>query len=379
MTMANPHRAISNSFSKIGLCLLLVCANCLTQAASQHDVVDYDPWVRNTSQVKAAIRSITAMSKGGAVPYKEAPLTAAQGVNLSFVSSDWHPRLFWRQIILPATLNVSIEIFSHLDFELMSEGNVEVTTSTAVINTERQGWKLSQSREQGHAVGMELTGEVSTGFFKMATKNTYNVHGSKRWTDEQRGATVTQQQFRASVRFDGKCGKNQICRVLTWTYTKSFRGVCLMFPLIDVSSCDRTAYSNAPANYSLAVFNPKTSPILTTVAEQFFELDTYDGNRTGAEIQGCVMHRHEAVKRSLQQGQCSFSYTLRKPDGTPLRTQAMLAESYNDHERRKRGAQDIGDPEITIIHDDLENLVRQDGVPFDGMSLGIAATGPSTK
>ncbi|PHH82572.1 hypothetical protein CDD82_5592 [Ophiocordyceps australis] len=362
-----------NSFTKFGLCLLLACANCQVEDDTTY-FVDYNPWVRRSPQVRGSIRSMMAMSRNAPVPYKEAPLTAALGVNLTLVRPEWRTRLYWRQEILPTTLNVSIDVNSHLDAEFITEGNIKVSSSTAVVDISKEGWKVIEGRDEASSKGLELSGEVQIAWFKMVAKNTFNVHGVKKWSDERNSEGVKRRSFQTAVSYDGKCSKNQICRALTWTYIKTFSGTCLRYPLIDVSACKQTEFSNAPANYSLAVFNPKTSPILKTVAGQFFKLAAFDGNRTGPQLHGVMMHRHEAVEQSYQEAPCTFSYTLRKPDGTPLRTQGLLFESFEDSKRRKRegGAQGPKDaesdqePEIVIIHDDIEELLRQGNVPLDG-------------
>ncbi|KAM3504297.1 hypothetical protein MY10362_003640 [Beauveria mimosiformis] len=190
-----------------------------------------------------------------------------------------------------------------------------ISTSKAVINTERLGWNKEESKESGISV------TAVTRF------------GSQRTTGGQNGESSKQTEFTVTNTEPYNCPKNSICRHVTWTYTRTLRGKCFATPYYD-GQCANSEHSKKKLSLALLgncqpstrfgslFYNYKDGAFKDTWGELDSQIRGY-----GPDNQGIKMPKPEVIESHKFEEECTFTYALRdKKTGDPVRGSANIIE-----------------------------------------------------
>ncbi|EJP60794.1 uncharacterized protein BBA_10262 [Beauveria bassiana ARSEF 2860] len=289
--------------------------------------------IRNAPQVQRHQKSIQgALNKG--LPYSEGLLEASKSlVKLDGLKEEERKCLYLRNTVKQDGFQSYMDINPHSDAPDVVTGDkekkIEITTSTAVVDVERLGW----NKEVATEIGGSATIEASAGIGVFSASLSATVYGNQRTSEGQNGEASKQTEFRQDVRREEVCPPNSICRIVTWTYTRTIKGKCFLNPYYD----EQCATGNKrKGKYSLGLF-PTCQP-LQGVATQFFDFD-YDNYKSasgfGPENQGLKMHKPEIVKANKYDEDCTFTYALRDENGTPVKATANIIETEPDSSVKK--------------------------------------------
>ncbi|KAK2598159.1 hypothetical protein QQS21_005710 [Conoideocrella luteorostrata] len=291
--------------------------------------------IRNSPQVRGHMKSIiAAMDKLNAegLPYSEGPLQDFKSVDLDKVAEEKRKCLRLRNSVRPEGFQAIIDINPHADYPDQISGDepesIEITTSLAKVDNERLGWNKEVSTE----IGGSATAEASGGFGPFSASLSATVFGNQRSMSGKNGESSKQTEYRNDIKVTKICKRNSICRVVTWTYTRTIMGRCFLMPYQDLECWG----PRIPGNISLGVYLHDTSS-LETVAKQFFEVQkpfnsAVDNIGAGFTVQGIQMHSPDFVKAKYEEN-CSFSYPLRMENGDPVRAQALITEPLDTTEK----------------------------------------------
>ncbi|OAA36442.1 hypothetical protein NOR_07521 [Metarhizium rileyi] len=308
------------------LSLSAVFTNGIVLSRARSDVIDLAALISQSREVRGHKKNILGGLQDG-LPYSEGPLASSKAVQLDPVRENERKCITLRNFVKPQGYKSVIDVVPHIDHPDQLTGKdevpIEITQSVAVIDGSRLGW----NRESSTEAGISVTAEAAAGIGAFSASLSSTVFGNQRWTDGQNGEQTAEKEFRNELQTTRKCPPHSICRVVTWTYTRTITGTCFLAPFLDMQCID----PGRTGKYSLGLF-PSCEPA-AGVASQFFAFD-YDRDMTasgfGPDLQGVKMHRPEAVKRNKYEETCSFSYVLRWPQGDPVRAQAVLAVPLDD-------------------------------------------------
>ncbi|OAR05843.1 hypothetical protein LLEC1_04270 [Akanthomyces lecanii] len=284
--------------------------------------------IRNAPEVQRHQKSIQrALNKG--LPYSEGLLEASKSlVKLDGLKEEERKCLYLRNTVKQDAFQSYMDINPHPDAPDVVTGGkekkIEITTSTAVVDFEKLGW----NKEVATETGSSATIEASAGFAGFSASLSATVYGNQRTSGGQNGEASKQNEFRQDVRREEVCPPNSICRIVTWTYTRTIKGECFLNPYYDEQCATR---GKKKGKYSLGLF-PTCQP-LQGVASQFFDFDHENyksASGFGPENQGLKMHKPEIVKTNKYDEDCTFTYALRDENGIPVKATANIIETEPD-------------------------------------------------
>ncbi|OAA41147.1 hypothetical protein BBO_05683 [Beauveria brongniartii RCEF 3172] len=289
--------------------------------------------IRNAPEIQFHQRSIQkALTKG--LPYSEGLLENSKGlVKLDGLKEDERKCLYLRNSVKEDGFQSYMDINPHPDAPDVvtgkTEKKIEITTSTAVVDVERLGWNKEVATEIGGSATVEASGGI--GVFSASLSAT--VYGNQRTAAGQNGETSKQTEFRQDIRREEVCPPHSICRIVTWTFTRTIKGKCSLTPYFD-EKC--STGDKRKSKYSLGLF-PGCEP-LTRVARQFFTFDE-DNYRSalgfGADFQGLKMHKPAMIAANKYEEDCTFTYAIRDENGTPVKGMANIIETETDSSVQK--------------------------------------------
>lgn len=256
------------------------------------------------------------------VLYSEGPLGDSKEADLDNVLEEERKCLYLHNSV--KSEETSLDINPHADYpDRISRDNplpLKITTSKAVIDTERLGWNKEKSTEIGASVTADTS--VNAGFFSASLSAT--VYGNQRTTGGENGESSKQTEWSYTVESNEECPPNSICRIVTWTYIRTIKGTCSLIPNVDTQCLGHSE----GAKLSLGLF--PTCPALKSTALEFFKFNddkTQGELSAGPVVEGVKMHRPEYIQGLKHERKCSFSYALRTKEGDPVKSQALIIES----------------------------------------------------
>ncbi|KAM3516279.1 hypothetical protein MY11210_000038 [Beauveria gryllotalpidicola] len=284
--------------------------------------------ILNAPEVQRHQKSIQrALNKG--LPYSEGLLEASKSlVKLDGLKKDERKCLYLRNSVKQDGFQSYMDINPHPDapdvVTSAKEKKIEITTSTAKVDVEKLGW----NKEVATEIGGSATVQVSGGIGEFSASLSATVYGNQRTAGGQNGEASKQTEFRQDVRRVEICPPNSICRIVTWTYTRTIKGSCFLTPYFD-EQC--STGNKRKGKYSLGLF-PTCQP-LQGVATQFFDFD-YDNYKSaygfGPETHGLKMHKPAMIKANKYDEDCTFTYALRDENGIPVKATANIIETEPD-------------------------------------------------
>ncbi|KAM3466809.1 hypothetical protein NHJ6243_000550 [Beauveria neobassiana] len=288
--------------------------------------------IRNAPEVQRHQKSIQrALNKG--LPYSEGLLEASDNlVKLDGLSEKERKCMYLRNNIKEDGFQSYMDINPHPDAPDQITGpverKIEITTSTAVVDVSRLGW----NKEVATEIGGSATAEASGGIGVFSASLSATVYGNQRTSGGQNGEASKQTEFRQDVRREEVCPPNSICRIMTWTYTRTIKGKCFLTPYFD-EKC--YTGDKRKGKYSLGLF--PSCPPLEGVATQFFDFN-YDNYKSaagfGPDNQGLKMHKPGMIKANKYDEDCTFTYALRDENGIPVKASANIIETDTDSAKK---------------------------------------------
>ncbi|KAM3442128.1 hypothetical protein MY4824_001140 [Beauveria thailandica] len=316
--------------------------------------------IRNAPEVQRHQRSILrALNKG--LPYSEGLLENSNSlVKLDGLKENERKCLYLRNSVKEDGFQSYVDINPHPDAPDVSTGaaekRIDITTSTAVVDVERLGW----NKEVATEIGGSATAEASGGIGVFSASLSATVYGNQRTSGGQNGEASTQREFRQDVRREEVCPPNSVCRIVTWTYTRTIKGKCFLTPYFD-EQC--STGDKRKAKYSLGLF-PGCEP-LARVARQFFTFDDDNyryGRGFGLDMQGLKMHKEAIVAANKYDEDCTFTYALRDENGTPVKAMANIIETDTESSIKKSPVTKAPRAKEWFVSDDgVESCELEDG------------------
>ncbi|RCI12228.1 hypothetical protein L249_0022 [Ophiocordyceps polyrhachis-furcata BCC 54312] len=171
------------------------------------------------------------------------------------------PCSYERRVLSARPEDISAGITSRLDFEFIpasEPATVNILNSTARVDTSSSTW----SSENSQSLGMHNVSQSDFGnglwFGSMVVGNSHDMTDSQ-W---QSGDKSTVKEVSVDVSTVYVCPANTLCRVETWTYAASIRGISTLVPMVD-SKCyeawARENYQDFPSDYEADHFDSKLS------------------------------------------------------------------------------------------------------------------------
>ncbi|OAA73182.1 hypothetical protein ISF_00083 [Cordyceps fumosorosea ARSEF 2679] len=208
-----------------------------------------------------------------------------------------------------------------------------ISTSKAIINTERHGWNKEESSEIGGSVTVGVQSGIS--FFSASLSAT--IFGNQRTAGGKHGEASKQTEYTVTNTEPYECPENSICRHITWTYTRTLRGKCFTTPYYD-AQCSNSQHSKN--KFDLALFG-LCSPS-SRFGKEFYTFNdtavdsTLQGELNnkitgyGPDNQGIKMPKPEIIASRKFEEDCTFTYVLRDKSGNPVRAMASIIERDNN-------------------------------------------------
>lgn len=306
--------------------------------------------IGGSKQIQGHMRHIaTAIDKNVPFPYAEARFEPSKSFKLDSIKDTERRCLYLRQVMSPDTVTDTINIVPNLDQDDEVTGEtaaqIDITSSTTKINTARLGW----NKEQATEVGTSATAEAETNLLLGSGSVSATVYGSQRWVNGQTGDKTEESQIRHQVTKKRTCPPFHICRVVTWTYTRTLGASCTLLPIFDLS-CSMT-----PGGFPTMILLPgqRVQPYsgnisvalsfdLESITQQFYNVPPAEPPSTGwrwfggkyalgwprPQVSGVWMHSRRLSSR--YESPCTFTYALRWSDGKPVRAQALISEPLDE-------------------------------------------------
>ncbi|KAK8150549.1 hypothetical protein G3M48_001124 [Beauveria asiatica] len=203
-----------------------------------------------------------------------------------------------------------------------------ISTSKAIINTERHGWNKEESKESG----ISVTAGAQSGISFFSASLSVTGFGSQRTTGGQNGEASKQTEYTVTNTEPYECPENSICRHITWTYTRTLRGKCFTTPYYD-GQCANSEHSKKKFSLGLLgncqpstrfgslFYNYKDGAFKDTWGELDSQIRGY-----GPDNQGIKMPKPEVIESHKFEEECTFTYALRDNSGNPVRGTANIIE-----------------------------------------------------
>ncbi|KAK8145891.1 hypothetical protein G3M48_003838 [Beauveria asiatica] len=358
---------------------------------------------RDTPAAKYNTRRILSVIEQRNAPYMEVPLSEVKGLGDSFERDwndiatshlgDYNRAFILRSQMVPGSAKFQVHIHPNIEKEIVSghgPTTYTVTSSTAKIDTAREGW----SSETNSEIGGSVTADVHFNGLFVSGGVSATVTGNRRWGEGKDGEKSKQTEFRSDEEMRQECPPRHFCSVQTWTYTVEVSGQWQAVPVFQVQNSPVPNFANLAlrkADYCLAACNPfyEDCKDMWKLAGYFYKLgdvpDTprydhdalhkqYEEDPEGtlqtlfpidAEKQGDTYMPAPGVilGEKLPHVERKLSYTLRKANGEPYRTVVVVSEPLEEPE-------DSEEPEESEESDDgkvappraLEWVVGRNGV-----------------
>ncbi|EJP61703.1 hypothetical protein CRV24_000107 [Beauveria bassiana] len=346
---------------------------------------------RDTPAAKYNTRRILSVIEHRNAPYMEVPMSELKGLGDSFKKDwdeiaithlgDYNRAFILRSQMVPGSAKFKVHINPNIEKEVISghgPTTYTVTSSTAKIDTDREGWNTDTNSE----VGGSVTADVHFNGLFVSGGVSATVTGNHRWGEGKNGEKSKQTEFRTDEEMRQECPPRHFCSVQTWTYTVEVSGQWQAVPVFQVDSSPAPNFANLAlpkADYCLAACNPyyENCQDMWKLAGYFYELgeveDTprynyealhqqYEDDPQAtiqtlfpiaAEKQGDTYMPADGIiyGEKLPHVERKLSYTLRKANGEPYRTVVVVSEPLEKEEDSEAPE----DPEATEDSDESDD------------------------
>lgn len=346
---------------------------------------------QDTPAAKYNTRRILSVIEHRNAPYMEVPMSEVKGLGDAF-ERDWNEIAMYhlgdynrgfvlRSHMVPGSAKFKVDIHPNIEKEIISGHGPTtyiVTSSTAKIDTAREGWSTDTNSD----IGGSVTADVHFNGLFVSGGVSATVTGNHRWGDGKNGEKSKQTEFRSDEEMRQECPPRHFCSVQTWTYTVEVSGKWQAVPVFKVENSPVPNFAGLrlpKADYCLAACYPfyEDCKDMWKLAGYFYELpevpDTprYDHNTlrkkyeddpegTTRDLFAIAAEKQEDTYmpaegiiygEKLPHVERKFSYTLRKANGEPYRTVVVVSEPLEKEE----GSEAPEDTEAPEDSDESDN------------------------
>ncbi|OAA35305.1 hypothetical protein NOR_08060 [Metarhizium rileyi] len=265
--------------------------------------------------------------------------------------------IYLRNAMKPETAQGRLDFVPHADYPDQITGDqdvtLEITSSVAKIASKNLGWSTVTAKGSPESSTFD--------FFARSVKDidTTFLHRKKDYKGAAASQVSEKTEFRTDMKLSRVCPAKSVCRVVTWTYTRTVQGSCFLMPYLNT----RCVGDVNELKYSAGLF-ADCSPI-KSIAYNFFDISDADLGAGlepafGPDWQGIKMADPKVVKGfKYHQNNCTFTYVLRLDNGEPVRAQALIIEPWGSTPSKGVAASENTLPQVDIIFDGMSDFVAQ--------------------